>query len=124
MARRRRARPVAAAAGGLRRGSRDVTMVEHARPPSSRCDEPAAGWYGPSGPPPDGPWVRRLGERQDPKWDTFSWVSLRVLLEAVNHSDRRARACDRSEIGAPRYAAAQRGGLGNAGRLLLSLTYD
>jgi calcineurin-like phosphoesterase family protein len=85
--------------------------------PSSRRDEAAAGWYG-GCEPPDGEWTERLGERKRPaKWDTFSWLSVRRLLESANDvlakraptiiRDRRRRY-----VAAQRAAGAERRGHG------------
>jgi len=52
--------------------------------PSSRSDEAAAGWYGEHTPPRIGGWERELARRTRPKWDTFSWLTLRALIESVN----------------------------------------
>ncbi|HYI38243.1 MAG TPA: hypothetical protein VEX39_16685 [Thermoleophilaceae bacterium] len=32
----------------------------------------------------DLPWVQRLDERRDPKWDSFSWLTVRALYDSVN----------------------------------------
>jgi hypothetical protein len=52
--------------------------------PSSRRDEAAAGWYDAAATPPLGRWTKDLGDRRAPKWDTFSWTTLRTLFESIN----------------------------------------
>jgi hypothetical protein len=44
----------------------------------------AAGWYAPGDEPSTEHWHRRLRRRKNPKWDSFSWLTVRALLESVN----------------------------------------
>jgi Calcineurin-like phosphoesterase len=75
--------------------------------PSSRRDEAAAGWYEPGEGPPLGDWQADLGKRSFPKWDTFSWLSVRTLLESANDAiAKRAPTIIRDRR--RRYVAAQR----------------
>jgi hypothetical protein len=60
-----------------------------ARAPGSRESAEAAGWDG-GGQPRQaaaarpGRWDEWLGERERPKWDSFSWLTVRALFESVN----------------------------------------
>lgn len=75
--------------------------------PSSRRNEAAAGWYDPGEKPPLGDWQSDLGKRRFPKWDTFSWLSVRTLLESANDAiAKRAPTIIRDRR--RRYVAAQR----------------
>jgi hypothetical protein len=76
-------------------------------PPSSRRDEAAAGWYDPQSEPLLGQWEIYLGQRRFPKWDTFSWLTVRALLESANDViAKRAPTIIRDRR--RRYVAAQR----------------
>jgi alpha/beta superfamily hydrolase len=76
-------------------------------PPSSRRDEPAAGWYEPRSEPLLGQWEIYLDKRRFPKWDTFSWLTVRALLESANDViAKRAPTIIRDRR--RRYVAAQR----------------
>jgi hypothetical protein len=85
------------------RGAVDCTSPDA---PSSRLSGEAAGWYG--GPPPSTErWQRRLRARDAPKWDTFSWLTVRALLESANDAlAKRSPTIIRGRRA--RYVAAQR----------------
>jgi fermentation-respiration switch protein FrsA (DUF1100 family) len=75
--------------------------------PSSRHDAAAAGWYAPGESPSLGGWEDELGARRFAKWDTFSWLTVRALLESANDViARRAPTIVRDRR--RRYVAAQR----------------
>lgn len=44
----------------------------------------AAGWYEEGSEPSIAHWLRRLKARQNPKWDSFSWLTVRALFESIN----------------------------------------
>ncbi len=74
--------------------------------PSSRLSDSAAGWY-PERAPSTERWERRLRARDAPKWDTFSWLTVRALLESANDAlAKRSPTIIRGRRA--RYVAAQR----------------
>jgi hypothetical protein len=51
---------------------------------SSRNSVKAAGWFPKGEEPCTRHWRRRLEERVGAKWDSFSWLTVRALIESVN----------------------------------------
>jgi hypothetical protein len=87
--------------------------------PSSRNDEAAAGWYPGREAPPLGEWVSDLAKRKEPKWDSFSWLTVRALLGSANdviarHAPTIVRDRRRRWIAAQRAAGAERADHGPA----------
>ncbi len=80
---------------------------------SSRESAEAAGWSKDAYPRPVGekprpPWRAWLKERENPKWDSFSWLTVRALFESVNDVLARLRPEIVNERRA-RWVASQRG---------------
>lgn len=77
----------------------------------SRDSAEAAGWRADGYPRPSegaAPWRDRLDERENPKWDSFSWLTVRALFGSINDLFAKFRPEIVDERRA-RWVAAQRG---------------